>query len=171
MKTTIIEPHKSSLGLDANGAALIAYIAMVAVSWLPIVGYATWVIPLVILFVEKNSKFVKFQAAQALLIGIVRSVLAMIFAAIVWVLTPKDIYGLMYWQHNLTAAWIIGAISVIVGLAITALVVYLAIMAYGYKQVELPIISKVAAQASSKLDNLNINPPETTDDSNNQGSV
>ncbi len=30
MKTTVVQPHKSSLGMDANVAVLILYIAMAA---------------------------------------------------------------------------------------------------------------------------------------------
>ena len=156
MKKTIIQPHKSSLGMDANLAVLLTYIGMAVISWLPYIGYIAWAVPIVIFFMEKESKFVKFQAVQALIIGIVREVIAIIFAIIVWAVTPKDIVGILT-LNSWGAAAFVGGISVIVGIAITILIIYVVVMAYGYKQVEIPVIAPIAAKASEKLENVNIN--------------
>ncbi|MCL2772381.1 MAG: hypothetical protein FWD71_03440 [Oscillospiraceae bacterium] len=166
MKTTVIQPHKSSLGMDANIAVLLTYIIMAVVSWIPYIGYISWAVPIVIFFMEKESKFVKFQAVQALIIGIVREIIAIIFAIIVWAVTPKDIVGILT-LNSWGAAAFVGGISVIVGLAITVLVIYVIVKAYGYKQIELPMIAPIAAKASEKLENMNINFNQNQNQQNN----
>ena len=159
MKKTVIEPHKSSLGMDANIAVLIIYIAVAGIAWFPFIKYIAWALPVVFFVLEKESKFVKFQAIQALIIGIARLAINIVFDIIYWILTPKTYYGALSY---LSGGWGITAfvafINAVIGLAITVLIVYLLIMAYGYQQVELPVIAPIAAKASEKLDNLNINP-------------
>ncbi|MCL1814867.1 MAG: hypothetical protein FWG27_03470 [Treponema sp.] len=168
MKTTQIEPHKSSLGMDANVASLIIYIAMAVVSWIPFLGWLSWAVPLAFFFMEKNSAFVKFQAVQALIIGIIRAAIAVILYILVWILRPKDLFSAF--NYALGKGWgvwmLLGTISTIIGLAITALIIFLIIMAYGYKRVELPIIGPIAAKASEKLDSINIKKPENESSEN-----
>ncbi|MCL2461969.1 MAG: zinc-ribbon domain-containing protein [Defluviitaleaceae bacterium] len=158
MKTTVITPHKSSLGMDANIASLVIYIAMAVVSWIPYLGWFAWAVPLVFFFLEKQSKFVKFQAVQALVIGIVRAVLAILFQIIVWALTPKDLYGaLNYLTGRGWGAWaLFGTISTIIAVIITLIIVYALYQAYRWKQVELPLIGPIAAKASAKLDTVDL---------------
>ena len=156
MITTKFEQHKSSLGMDANIAALIIFIAMAVVSWIPYLGWVAWAVPLVFFFIEKSSKFVRFQAVTALVVGIIRAAISIVLQIFVWILKPKDWYSTaMYLSGRGWGAWaLLGTISIIVGVAITVLIVYLVIMAYGYKQVELPIIGPIAAKASDRLDNI-----------------
>jgi uncharacterized membrane protein len=98
MKITKIEPHKSSLGLDANIAVLIIYIAMAVVSWVWMFSWVAWAVPIVFFFLEKESKFVKFQAVQAFIIGLVRAGFAFVFQIFIWILTPRGyIGGLFFW--------------------------------------------------------------------------
>ena len=157
MKTTIIEPHKSSLGMEANIAALVIYIAMAVVSWIPWLSYLAWAVPVVFFILEKQSKFVKFHAVQALIIGIIRVVIVILFAIIAWALTPRGLEAAVAYLQGGIRIWVVvGAISTIIGLAITALVVYLMIMAYSYKQVELPVMGDIAAKISAKLDTINV---------------
>lgn len=165
MKKTIIEPHKSSLGMDANIASMVIFIAMAVVSWIPYLGWVAWGVPLVFFFMEKNSKFVKFQAVTALVVGLIRAVIAIILQIFVWLLTPKDWYSaLSYATGRGWGVWaLLGTVSTIIGVAITVLIVYLIIMAFGYKQVELPVIGPVAAKASEKLDIININQQGNSD--------
>jgi uncharacterized membrane protein len=156
MKTTIIEPHKSSFGMDANIVSLLIFIIIAVVSWVPYLGWLAWAVPLVFFLIEKNSKFVKFQAVQALVIGIIRAAIVIILQIFIWILTPKDFQSaLNYLSGRGWGAWaLLGTFSTIIGLAITVLIVYLVIMAYGYKQVELPFIDPIAAKASDKLENI-----------------
>ena len=157
MKTEKIEPHKSSLGMDANIAALVIFVAMAVVSWIPYLGWVAWGVPLVFFFMEKSSKFVKYQAVTALVIGVIRAALSIVLQIFVWILTPRDLYSAVNLVYGRGwGAWaLLGAISTIIGVAITVVIIYFIIMAYGYKQVELPIIGPIAAKASDKLDDIN----------------
>lgn len=158
MKTTMVSPHKSSLGMDANIASLVIFIAMAVVSWIPYLGWLAWAVPLVFFFMEKSSQFVKFQAVQALVIGIIRAALAIVLQIFIWILTPKDLYSAVsYLSGSGWGAWVLlGTLSTIIGVAITAVIGYLTMKAYGYKQVELPVIGPIAAKASERLGNINI---------------
>jgi len=162
MKKTIIEPHKSSLGMDANMTVLIMFIAMYGISYFPYIGYlALLAVPLVFFFIEKTSKFVKFQAVQAIVIGVLRAVTKLGFDIIYWAITPKSTTSVTSALTYLGGGWIfsvlIGFISWIVNILILLLIVYVVYMAYGYKQVELPVIASIATKASEKLDHVNIN--------------
>ena len=166
MKTTKIKPHKSSLGMDANVASLVIFAAMIALSWVPYIGWFAWIVPLFFFFREKNSKFVKFQAVNALIIGAVRAALVVVLQIFVWILTPKDLVGALNFAAG--GGWgaiaLLGTISVIISLLITILTVYLIIMAYNYKQVELPVIGPIAKQISDKLNDINMEQTEDKED-------
>ncbi|MCL2158273.1 MAG: hypothetical protein FWH48_02575 [Oscillospiraceae bacterium] len=158
MKTTIIQPHKSSLGMDANIASLIIFAAIIVISWIPVLKWFAWGVPLVFFFLEKGSDFVKFQAATAFVIGIVNSVLAFVFQIFIWILTPKDAVAAL--NLVLGRGWglwaLLGTIAMIVNVIITLITVYVTMMAYSYKQVELPFLGKAAKKVSEILGNTNI---------------
>lgn len=157
MKTEKIEPHKSSLGMDANIASLVIYVAMAVVSWLPYLGWLSWCVPLVFFFMEKQSKFVKFQAVNALVIGVIRAALAIVFQILIWAATPKTVYGALTGLGAAFGAYaILGFISTLIGLAITVAIIYFVYMAWNYKQVELPVIGPIAVKAAEKLSTVNI---------------
>ena len=65
---------KSSTGLDANIAALLAYL-------LGLLG------GLIFFFMEKNSRFVKFHAMQSILFNVVVGVVAIVLTIVVTILT------------------------------------------------------------------------------------
>ena len=150
-----VAAHKSSLGMDANIAVLLMYVAMVVVSWIPYLGWVAWAAPLVFFLMEKESGFVKFHAAQALGIGIVRAAFAIVFQIFIWILTPKVTYDDIYYGFNRLLGRGLGislltTIAIIIGVAITLVEVYVIYTAYNWKQVELPIIGPVAKKASQK---------------------
>ena len=154
MKTSVAQPHKSSIGLDANLTALIILGGMalfsfsLSLSWWTIVfNVLSLAVPIVFFFLEKNSIFVKFQAVQALGIGVVRVVLAFIVQIIQWIITATIYYSV---SGYLGATLLLGAISVIVNILITLVSVYVLFKAYGYKQVELPVIGPLAKKFSEK---------------------
>ena len=151
MQKTVVQPHKSSLGMDANLAVLIVYIATAVVSWIPYIGWFAWAVPLVFFFLEKNSGFVKFHAVQALGIGILRAALTIVFNIIYWVTVPRTIYGL---ATSLGAWAFISVIAIILYIAISLVILYVLIMAWQWKQVELPIIGPMATKAGAKLDDF-----------------
>jgi len=166
MKTTVIKPHKSSLGLDANVLSGLMYLAPFFIWIIPLVGYVAWVIPIVIFFLEKDSKFVKFHAAIDIVIMIISVIVGIIFSIFIWAATPRiprDIEGAINFyimggaSANLGLIAFLGAISLIWSLLILALVIYLAIMAFTYKQVELPFIGPLAVKLSGTLENISAN--------------
>ena len=154
MKTTIIKPHKSSLGLDANILSLLMLIGIAAFSWIPYVGYGAWAIPLIIFFIEKKSKFVKFYAATAIGLGIVGAIFSIVFAIIIFAMTPRSYASML--NYAMGRGW--GAIAffttfaLIISLAFLVLYIILIIMAATYKQLELPLIGPIALKASGNLD-------------------
>ena len=163
MKTTKIIPHKSSLGFDANIASIIIYIAMAVVSWIWLFSWVAWAVPLVFFFLEKESKFVKFQAVQALIIGIIRAGFAIVLQIFIWILTPRDLYSAVWYLSGRGwGAWaLLGTISTIIAIAISLVVIYLIYKAFKYEQVELPIIGPIAAKVSEKLNTVNMGQPNT----------
>jgi uncharacterized membrane protein len=50
-----MQNQKSALGLDGNVTALI--------------GYIIWIVALIVIFIEKDNRFVRFHAIQAVLYG------------------------------------------------------------------------------------------------------
>ncbi|MCL2339571.1 MAG: hypothetical protein FWC59_01555, partial [Actinomycetia bacterium] len=140
MSTTVVAPHKSSLGMNANLAVLVIYIVMGVVSWIPYLGWVAWAVPIVFYVLEKYSGFVKFHAVQALAIGIIRAAFSILLTIFVWILTPKTYSDLLNYATGGWGAWtVLGGISIVLGLAITALMIFMVITAWNYKQVELPI--------------------------------
>jgi uncharacterized membrane protein len=142
--------------MDANVAVVIIYIAMAVASWIPYIGWFAWIVPLVFFFMEKQSGFVKFHAVQATGIGILRAVLAIALQIGIWILTPKTVVGaLNFAMGRGWGAWaLLGTISTIIAIAISLLILYIVITAWGYKQVELPVIGPLAAKAAAKLDDF-----------------
>ena len=149
MKKTAIEPHKSSLGMEANIAVMVMYVAMVVLSWIPGIRYAAWAVPIVFFVMEKSSKFVKFQAVQALGVGIVQVVFSIIIQIIIWLLTPRDWLGILYAYRGYG---LISFIGTLISLVISVLVLYVVYMAYRYQQVELPFVGPIALNISEKMD-------------------
>lgn len=78
----IYEPHQSSIfHLDANLLCVILYL-------IPLIGGLLsntlktlgWILPLIVFIVEKDSPFVKFHAAQCLIIQIVVAVISAVLS-------------------------------------------------------------------------------------------
>ena len=157
MKTTSFAPHKSSLGLDANILVMLLYAIPALLGALPLVEYIAWLAPLVFFFLEKNSKFVKFAAVQSLFISVAQTVIGIFFAIVTFIVTPRGWGGLLSFFGARTAAMtVVWVLSLIVDLLFLALFVFILVKAYGYKQVELPLIGPLAHKFSDKLDSMNI---------------
>ena len=75
MDMPVFASHKSSIGnFNANTLSVIIYIIPLLLSFIPYVQYAAWLIPLFILFKEKDSDLVKYSAAQCTIIFFVMNV-------------------------------------------------------------------------------------------------
>ena len=122
-----MQNQKSALGLDGNVTALI--------------GYIVGILALVLIFIEKDNKFVRFHAFQSVLWAaayIVTIIVLSIVGVVVAILaqasgTLGTILGLL-----LTLVWLVAVFGFLGGL------IYAAIKAFGGNQAKLPIVGGMA---------------------------
>ena len=105
-------------------------------------------LPLVLFFIEKESKFVKYESIQAAGVGIAQAAIAIILKIIYWIIQPS--YSLRYISRGFGAYMLVSGLDYIIHAAFSLIVVYVLVKAYGYKQVELPIIEPIAKKMSQK---------------------
>ena len=128
---------KSALGLDGNVAALL--------------GYIIWVIALISVIIEKENKFVRFHAIQALLYQAAMIVLFVVLAilqVIVMIIfgvaaaAAGDVGGVV----GLVVSLISGLIWIVVPLLALVGIILAAVKAYQGQMYRLPIIGNMAAK-------------------------
>jgi len=128
-----MENQKSAIGLDGNIAAAI--------------GYPIGIIALILIFIEKENKFVRFHAIQSLLWGLFMTI-AVIAIAIV-----GTIVALVAGAASSSLGWIIGIIVMLLYLAwFVACVggmIYAAVKAYGNNLFKLPVVGGFAEKWSA----------------------
>lgn len=100
------EPHQSSLGMDANLMVALVWIGGTILSWLNL-GILSPFVPIIILYVEKNSSLVRYHAIQATSL--------MIFTAIANTLLAISIIGIIFIPVVNIVLFIFALISVIRG--------------------------------------------------------
>ena len=146
-----VNPHRSSLGMDANTMALLCYIAAFVLSWIPIVKYVAWAAPLVVFFIEKESPFVKFHAMQAFLLEAivwVFQVIINIIIAAAWASYYRTwAYG---YGTSLGIASVLSVLLVIIGIVVTIFAIIALIKAYQYFEYKVPVIGNLAMKFSRK---------------------
>lgn len=148
-------PHKSSIGgIDANAMALLAYLASVILSFIPVLSYVAWIAPLVIFFIEKDSNFVKHHAMQAFTIGIVGKALSLILV-IVFAIIAAATTGVTLMNPGAglgTGIVLIGLSTILTGIIAIAILVFqimAMVKAYQYNAYEIPVIGKLAKKISN----------------------
>lgn len=127
-----MQNQKSALGLDGNITALI--------------GYIIGIVALVLIFIEKDNKFVRFHAFQSVFLAVayvVGIILLVILGVVVAILgqvsgTIAGILGLL-----LTLLWLVFLLGFLGAL------IYSAIKAYGGAMFKLPIIGGFAEKFSA----------------------
>jgi len=123
-----MQNEKSALGLDPNITALI--------------GYLIGIVALVLIFIEKNNRFVRFHAIQSVLwsAGIV----------VIWIVVAivGSIIGFAIAMASSTLAYLVWAIFILLYLAFFfALIgglIFGAIKSYGGNMTKLPIVGGMA---------------------------
>ncbi len=146
-----VEPHKSSLGMDANIAILIAYLGGVAVGWIPGLNYIAWLVPLVVFILEKESKFVRFHAMQSFalsLVGVVFALILTIFTGIfaaTLVFSPGAGLGLLA---------LIATLGTIVSVVILVFAVIAIIQGFQYKEYKIPVIGNLAVKMADLMEKM-----------------
>jgi uncharacterized membrane protein len=123
-----MENQKSALGLDGNITALLGYL-------IPLVA-------LILVFMEKDNKFVRFHALQSILWNVLVGVA--FFALIIIGLIV--IGGISYASSSVGGILWILFIVVIVGLSLAAFggTIFAAIKAFGGNMFKLPVVGKMA---------------------------
>ena len=140
--TAIVEPHKSSLGMDANIAVLIAYLGGVVVGWIPGIRYVAFLVPLVVFILEKESKFVRFHAMQSFALNILGLVLGLLFTLVTTIISGSIAYSSPGTAFALISA--MGVLGIIVSLAILVLAIIAVVNGFQYKEYHLPVLGNLA---------------------------
>jgi uncharacterized membrane protein len=124
MRDKTMQNQKSALGLDGNITALI--------------GYIIGIVALVLIFIEKDNKFVRFHAFQAALFWA---------AAIVIYVILIFLLGFMaFFSSGL--AYLLSLLIFLFGLAVVGSVIFLAIKSYQGEVIKLPVFGEMAQEWS-----------------------
>jgi uncharacterized membrane protein len=120
----------SGSGLTNNVAAMLCYLPLC------FIGIIAAIIFLV-MEPYKNNRFVRFNAFQSIFLHVGLIVLSIAWQIIVFILA--------FLSHGI-AGLLSVPVSLLVGLGILALMIYMCIQAYGNKEVKLPFIGDLAAK-------------------------
>ena len=126
---------KSSTGMDENVAALLSYIF-------------TWVSGLVFFLIEKDSRFVRFHAMQAILLGAGAAVLGIVLW-IAWVVLAIIMAMVSEVLASLVGL-VVGLLIFVFYIAILVAWVMCLIKAYQSQYFKLPVIGNFAEKFSTK---------------------
>jgi uncharacterized membrane protein len=146
-----VNPHRSSLGMDANIAALIAYIVGGIFLWVPYVKYFLIVLlPLALFILEKDSPFVKFHAMQATILNAIFAVLAIILDIIHGAILRSPAYwaSLNSWA-SLGSTWA-STLLLIFAIVFDLLAILGLYKAFTYFEFKIPVIGDFAQKLSRK---------------------
>ncbi len=123
-----MENEKSAIGLDGNVTALI--------------GYIFGIVALVLIFIEKDNKFVRFHALQSIL-WFVAFFVAMFAVGII-----GFILSFVISQVSATLGWVVGILTFLVYLVVALGFfggwIFAAIKAFGNAETKLPIVGNLA---------------------------
>lgn len=147
-----VNPHRSSLGMDANIMALLCYLAAFVLGWIPVVKWIAPFAPLVIFFIEKESPFVKFHAMQAFILQVISWIIGIIVAIIsaiaVSTISYSDPFG--SFGASLGIISVLSVISVIIGIILTVFAIIAMVKAHGYFEYKIPAVGNLADKFSKK---------------------
>ena len=126
---------KSSTGLDENVAALLSYIA-------------TWVSGLVFFLIEKDSRFVRFHAMQAILLGATATIIGLVlwFISLFGILISTSISEAL----GGLVALVLGLLIFVFSIGVVVAIVLCLIKAYQNQYFKLPVIGNMAEKFSMK---------------------
>lgn len=120
-----MQNQKSALGLDGNITALI--------------GYPIGIVALILIFIEKDNKFVRFHAFQSILF----------WAAVTVIYIVLGIFTGILFAVSTTIGGLFMMLLGLVGLALFAAMIFLALKAYQGQMFKLPVIGDMAEKYSS----------------------
>lgn len=147
----IWQPHKSSIfGLDANVMAMLSFLAAAVVGWIPFLGYVSWLAPLVIFFVEKNSPLVRKNAMQAFVIQLLGQAVSIVIS-LLSLLTTASFVNVFTGAAMVGTSFIFALLLGIVNIIVFIFEIIAMIKAYKYKEYHIPVVGKIADWAIHKL--------------------
>lgn len=107
-----------------------------------LIGYIIGIVALVLIFIEKDNKFVRFHALQSILW------FATIFVAIIVVAIVGTIVSMVLAAVSGTLAWIVGLLFMLIYLALFLAMfgglIYGAIKSFGGEMTKLPFVGNMA---------------------------
>lgn len=127
-----MQNQKSALGLDGNVTALI--------------GYIIGIVALVLIFIEKDNKFVRFHAFQSVFLFVA-------YIACIILMVIVGIIAAVIGAASSTLGTIVGLLVMLLWLVVVfgflGALIFAAIKAYGGAMFKLPIIGGLAEKFSS----------------------
>ncbi len=144
MSNISVEPHKSSFGMDANMAVLIAYLGGVVISFIPGLKYIAWAVPLVVFFMESQSKFIKFHAMQSFTLNIIGMLLGLIVG---WILGGIAT-ALMFKSPGagIGVAGFLTTLTFIISIIITIFAIIAVSKGWKYEEYKIPFVGNIAVK-------------------------
>jgi uncharacterized membrane protein len=115
-----MQNQKSALGLDGNITALI--------------GYPIGIVALILIFIEKENRFVRFHAFQSLLFWVAITVIYIVMGIV------TSVFFAISWSLGA----LVSALLSLVGLVVLAAVIFLAYKAYQGEMYKLPVLGDMA---------------------------
>lgn len=147
MSNSSVEPHKSSFGMDANMAVLIAYLGGVVISFIPGLKYIAWAVPLVVFFMESQSQFIKSHAMQSFTLNIIGMLLGLIVSWIIGGIAA----ALMFKSPGagLGITGFLTALTFIISIVFTIFALIAVSKGWKYEEYKIPLIGNLAAKISA----------------------
>lgn len=144
------EEHKSSiLGMNANLVSLLIYLLPFLINFIfynSDLSYFSWLIALIVIFIEKDSKLVKFHAWQSLLMNLFYGFVG---AIVTVVGVTGSVYSVVVGNAGgLATSMIVIIIVGIISIIIAILQIIAAVKAYGWVSYRLPIVGNWASKLS-----------------------
>lgn len=148
MMNKSFKPHKSSLGLDGNIVMLLAYFGSILLCFIPFLNSISWIVPLVIFLLEKDSDYVRFHAVQALFLEILGVIISVVLGLIIAILATFAIF------NSSVSAITIAGFTTIITLATPTIMFIFSIVAavkgWTYECYKIPIIGDIAEKFTIK---------------------
>ena len=144
MDTFAYQPHKTSMfkNFDANWMAVIVYVGYIVLYLIPgvnsVAGMLSWILPLVVLFVERGSGLVRYSAAQSLVLSLAQLILNLIMTII-----GAVTLGIGF--------LITGPLMIIINIVILILEIVCAVRAYQWTALRIPYIGDWAAKIEARI--------------------
>lgn len=142
MSNNTVGPHKSSFGMDANMAVLIAYLGGVVISFIPGLRYIAWAVPLVVFFMESQSNFIKFHAMQSLTLNLVGMILGLIVSWVIGGIIAATMFKSP--GASLGVAGFLSALTSIISIIIAIFAIIAVSKGWKYEEYKIPFIGDFA---------------------------